>query len=96
MCELKGIHCIQTLLHDEDVVLLKKIQKYDLPHNQHFKNYKFQTMGMNCYVRFEGISARVTRFTGLNPDYLPDQHFNEDTHVIWAHYISKKLDRLST
>jgi len=95
MCELKGIHCVQTILHEEDLILLKQLQKYDLPHNHHFKDTKFQTMGMNCYVRYEGITARVTRFTGLEPGYLPDRHFNEDTHIIWAHYFSRKIDRLS-
>ena len=95
MCDAKGIHYVDFVLHAADLDKLKQVAQLNIPQTEHIKKMNLPRKAMEEYTTFSKIRKRINAWTGLNMWYAPDGHFNEDTHIFWANKYRKHIDRLS-
>lgn len=96
MCAHKGVHCVQHILDCHDYNCLKHIKSLGMKISSPLSDYEFHPRSFQSYITRENIQKLVNKLTHLDLDFLPDGHFNEDTHKLWAHLYTKDIDRLST
>lgn len=95
MCAHKGVHCVQHILDCHDHNCLKHIKSLGMSISSPLSDYEFHARSFQHYITNHHIQKLINRITHLNLDFLPDGHFNEDTHKLWAHLYTKDIDRLT-
>jgi hypothetical protein len=95
MCANKGVHCVQHILDCHDYNCLKHIKSLGMSISSPLSDYEFHARSFQRYITNHHYQKLINRITHLDLDFLPDGHFNEDTHKLWAHLYTKDIDRLT-
>ena len=95
MCENKGVHLVQHILDCHDYFGLKHIKSLGMSISTPLSDFEFHHKSFQSYITKQHHQKLINRMTRLELDFLPDGHFNEDTHILWAHLFTKYIDRLS-